>query len=74
MPIQRDHVLASQADAHFDARRYIQSAQCYAQPSQSFEEATLWFVNVEEQEAALPCYLISRLERTRKTLCMISSF
>ncbi|KAF8585496.1 hypothetical protein K439DRAFT_1343307 [Ramaria rubella] len=63
MPIQRDHILASQADAHFDARCHIQSAQCYAQPSQSFEEATLQFVNVKEREA-LPCYLISQLERT----------
>ncbi|KAF8576431.1 hypothetical protein K439DRAFT_1367244, partial [Ramaria rubella] len=49
------------------------SAQCYAQPSQSFEEATLRFVNVEEREA-LRCYLISQLEHTRKTLCTISSF
>ncbi|KAF8588928.1 hypothetical protein K439DRAFT_1334049, partial [Ramaria rubella] len=57
-PIQQNHVLASQPDAHFDARCYIQSAQCYAQPSKSFEEATLQFVNVEEREA-LQCYLIS---------------
>ncbi|KAF8525048.1 Pep3/Vps18/deep orange family-domain-containing protein [Hysterangium stoloniferum] len=65
-PIQRDHVLARQADAHFDAGRYIQSAQCYAQSSKSFEEVTLRFIDVGERDA-LRYYLISRLERTRKT-------
>ncbi|KAF8585359.1 hypothetical protein K439DRAFT_1343634 [Ramaria rubella] len=51
MPIQRNHVLASHTNAHFDTRHYIQSVQCYAQPSRSFEEATLRFVNVKEQDA-----------------------
>jgi vacuolar protein sorting-associated protein 18 len=69
-PIQRDHVLARQADAHFDAGRYIQSAQCYAQSSKSFEEVTLRFVDIGERDA-LRYYLISRLERTRKTARII---
>lgn len=69
-PIQRDHVLANQADAHFDAGRYIQSAQCYAQSSKSFEEVTLRFVDIGERDA-LRYYLVSRLERTRKTVSVI---
>ncbi|KIJ45146.1 hypothetical protein M422DRAFT_251339 [Sphaerobolus stellatus SS14] len=65
-PIQRDHVLAKQADQHFDAGRYIQAAQCYAQSSKSFEEVVLRFIDANERDA-LRYYLISRLERTRKT-------
>ncbi|GJJ08739.1 hypothetical protein Clacol_002958 [Clathrus columnatus] len=65
-PNQRDHVLARQADAHFEAGRYIKSAQCYAQSSKSFEEVTLRFIDAGERDA-LRCYLVSRLERTRKT-------
>ncbi|KAF8579212.1 hypothetical protein K439DRAFT_1525643 [Ramaria rubella] len=49
MPIQQNHVLASQADAHFDTRCYIQSVQCYAQPSESFEEATLLLMSKSEK-------------------------
>ena len=66
-PVQRDHVLAKQADQHFDAGRYIQAAQCYAQSSRSFEEVVLRFIDANERDA-LRCYLISRLERTRKTV------
>lgn len=66
-PSQRDHVLARQADAHFEAGRFIQAAQCYAQSSKSFEEVTLRFIDANEREA-LRYYLISRLERTRKTV------
>ncbi|KAF8739352.1 hypothetical protein AX14_009923 [Amanita brunnescens Koide BX004] len=63
---QRDAVLASQASALFDEARYFNAAQCYAQTSITFEEVTLKFLDVGERDA-LRSYLISRLERTRKT-------
>ncbi|KAF9244574.1 Pep3/Vps18/deep orange family-domain-containing protein [Melanogaster broomeanus] len=63
---QRDKVLSAQAHAFFEERRYFQAAQCYAQCSVSFEEVTLKFLDVGERDA-LRSYLISRLERTRKT-------
>ncbi len=65
---QRDAVLASQANALFDEARYFNAAQCYAQTSITFEEVTLKFLDVGERDA-LRSYLISRLERTRKTAC-----
>ncbi|OBZ78740.1 Vacuolar protein sorting-associated protein 18 [Grifola frondosa] len=63
---QRDHVMSAQARAFFDDGRYFQAAQCYAQCSVSFEEVTLKFLDAGERDA-LRSYLISRLERTRKT-------
>ncbi|KAI0931908.1 hypothetical protein AcW1_000818 [Taiwanofungus camphoratus] len=62
----RDHVMSAQARAFFDEGRYFQAAQCYAQCSVSFEEVTLKFLDAGERDA-LRSYLISRLERTRKT-------
>lgn len=61
-------MLASQANALFDEARYFNAAQCYAQTSITFEEVTLKFLDVGERDA-LRSYLISRLERTRKTVC-----
>ncbi|KII93824.1 hypothetical protein PLICRDRAFT_49843 [Plicaturopsis crispa FD-325 SS-3] len=63
---QRDHVLSAQAHAFFEEGRYFQAAQCYAQCSVTFEEVTLKFLDAGERDA-LRAYLISRLERTRKT-------
>ncbi|EJF66976.1 hypothetical protein DICSQDRAFT_95920 [Dichomitus squalens LYAD-421 SS1] len=63
---QRDKVMSAQAQAFFNEGRYFQAAQCYAQCSLSFEEVTLKFLDVGERDA-LRSYLISRLERTRKT-------
>ncbi|KAG8219704.1 Pep3/Vps18/deep orange family-domain-containing protein [Butyriboletus roseoflavus] len=63
---QRDKVLSVQAHAFFEEKRYFQAAQCYTQCSVSFEEVTLKFLDVGERDA-LRSYLISRLERTRKT-------
>ncbi|KAL6310046.1 Pep3/Vps18/deep orange family-domain-containing protein [Sparassis latifolia] len=62
----RDHVMMAQSRAFFDEGRYFQAAQSYAQCSVSFEEVTLKFLDVGERDA-LRSYLISRLERTRKT-------
>ncbi len=64
---QRDRVLVAQADAYFEAARYIQAAQRYAQCSASFEEVVLKFIDVGER-FSLRCYLAARLERTRKTV------
>lgn len=66
-PRQRDVINAAQADAFFAAGRYIQSAQSYALSSKSFEEVVLRFVDKNERDA-LRYYLISKLERVRKTV------
>lgn len=65
--MQRDSVLAAQADAFFAEGKFIQSAQYYAQSSKSFEEVTLQFIDAGERDA-LRYYLVARLERTRKTV------
>ena len=65
--LQRDRIMSAQARAFFNERRYFQAAQCYAQCSITFEEVTLQFLDVGERDA-LRSYLISRLERTRKTV------
>lgn len=59
--------MSAQARAFFSEGRYFQAAQCYAQCSITFEEVTLQFLDVAERDA-LRSYLISRLERTRKTV------
>ncbi|KAI0375319.1 hypothetical protein BV20DRAFT_1032567 [Pilatotrama ljubarskyi] len=63
---QRDQIMSAQAKAFFNEGRYFQAAQCYAQCSVPFEEVTLKFLDAGERDA-LRSYLISRLERTRKT-------
>ncbi|KAF8898884.1 Pep3/Vps18/deep orange family-domain-containing protein [Infundibulicybe gibba] len=63
---QRDQVLSAQANALFKDGLYYKAAQCYSQCSASFEEVTLKFLDVGERDS-LRSYLISRLERTRRT-------
>ncbi|KAJ7630800.1 Pep3/Vps18/deep orange family-domain-containing protein [Roridomyces roridus] len=63
---QRDHVLSAQANSFFAEGRYFQAAQCYAQCSVAFEEVALKFLDAGERDS-LRSYLISRLERTRKS-------
>ncbi|KAH8835865.1 Pep3/Vps18/deep orange family-domain-containing protein [Flagelloscypha sp. PMI_526] len=63
---QRDHILSAQGDAYFKQGRFFQAAQCYAQCSISFEAVALKFIDAGERDP-LRAYLISRLERTRKT-------
>jgi hypothetical protein len=60
-------VLSAQANAFFSEGRYFQAAQCYAQCSVTFEEVALKFLDVGERDS-LRSYLISRLERTRRTV------
>ncbi|KAK8861498.1 hypothetical protein IAR55_002319 [Kwoniella newhampshirensis] len=62
---QKDIVLSRQADALFEQGRFIQSAQCYAQSSRSFEYVTLQFVDADERDA-LRIYLAERLDRLDK--------
>lgn len=59
--------MSAQARAFFDEGRYFQAAQCYSQCSVSFEEVALKFLDAGERDA-LRSYLISRLERTRKSV------
>ncbi|KAF7985304.1 hypothetical protein HWV62_6475 [Athelia sp. TMB] len=63
---QRDHVLSAQAHSFFAEGKYFPAAQTYAQCSVTFEEVTLKFLDANERDA-LRSYLISRLERSRKT-------
>ncbi|KAL0579371.1 tethering complex subunit [Marasmius crinis-equi] len=63
---QRNRVLSSQANSLFSDGRYFQAAQAFSQCSVSFEEVVLKFMDAGERDA-LRSYLISRLERTRKT-------
>ncbi|KAI6047775.1 Pep3/Vps18/deep orange family-domain-containing protein [Pisolithus marmoratus] len=63
---QRDLVLSAHANAFFDEGRFFQAAQCYAQCTVPFEEVVLRFLDAGERDA-LRSYLISRLERTKKT-------
>ncbi|KAK7468755.1 tethering complex subunit [Stygiomarasmius scandens] len=63
---QRNQVLSAQAHWFFDQHRFLQAAQTYAQCSVSFEEVTLKFLDAGERDA-LRSYLISRIERTRKS-------
>lgn len=64
---QRDQILLAQANNFFNAGQYFQAAQSYAHCSATFEEVALKFLDVDERDS-LRSYLISRLERTRKTV------
>jgi hypothetical protein len=68
---QRDTILASQALAFFEEGRYFQAASAFAQCSVPFEEVTLKFLDAGERDA-LRSYLVSRLERTRRTVSLPS--
>lgn len=59
--------MSAQARAFFDEGRYFQAAQCYSQCSAPFEEVALKFLDAGERDA-LRSYLISRLDRTRKSV------
>lgn len=59
--------MTAQAHAFFAEGRYFQAAQSYAQCSATFEEVTLRFLDIGERDA-LRSYLISRLERTKRTV------
>jgi hypothetical protein len=72
-PEQRDLILAAQAQAFFSEQRYFDAAQCYAQCSVTFEEVALKFLDVGERDA-FRSYLVSRLERTRKSASIFNSF
>lgn len=64
---QRHVVMAAQAHAFFNDGRYFQAAQAFAQCSVTFEEVTLKFLDVGRRDA-LRSYLISRLERTKRSV------
>ncbi|KAJ9114050.1 hypothetical protein QFC22_005870 [Naganishia vaughanmartiniae] len=62
---QRDLVKSRQADAFFDAQKYLQAAQTYAECSRSFEFVALRFVDADEKDG-LRVYLAERLARLDK--------
>ncbi|KAF9475624.1 DigA protein [Pholiota conissans] len=63
---QRDQILNARANSFFNSGQYFQAAQSYAHCSATFEEVALKFLDAGERDS-LRSYLISRLERTRKT-------
>ncbi|KAI0094977.1 Pep3/Vps18/deep orange family-domain-containing protein [Irpex rosettiformis] len=63
---QRDTIMTAQAHTFFAEGRYFQAAQSYAQCSATFEEVSLKFLDAGERDA-LRSYLISRLERTKRS-------
>ena len=67
---QRDLVLSAQAQAFFNDGRYFQAAQCFSQCSVTFDEVALKFLDAGERDA-LRSYLVSRLERTQKTVSLV---
>jgi hypothetical protein len=69
---QRDLVLSAQALSFFNQGKYFPAAQSYAQCSVTFEEVALKFLDVGERDA-MRSYLISRLERSRKTVNLKSA-
>lgn len=69
-PSQRDIVLSAQGDRFFKEGRHIQAAQSYAQSfTRTFEEVVLRFLDVDARDA-LRYYLITRLERLKKSAAM----
>lgn len=70
---QRDSITLAQASAFFDEGRYFQAAQAYSQCSATFEEVILKFLDAGERDA-LRSYLISRLERTKRTVQLFRLF
>lgn len=64
--------MMAQARALFEEGRFFQAAQCYSQCSVTFEEVSLKFLDAGERDA-LRVYLISRLERTKRTVGLLST-
>jgi len=62
-------VLFAQANEFFNSGQYFQAAQSYAHCSATFEEVALKFLDIAERDS-LRSYLISRLERTKKTVSL----
>lgn len=63
-------VLSAQAQAFFDEGKFFPAAQAFSQCSITFEEVALKFLDVGERDA-LRSYLVSRLERTQKTVSIV---
>lgn len=63
--------LSAQAQAFFDEGKFFPAAQSFSQCSITFEEVALKFLDVGERDA-LRSYLVSRLERTQKTVSTVN--
>lgn len=62
----KDIVLTKQAEALFDKKEYMKSAQIFSETLRSFEEVCLKFYELNENEALL-CYLKNRLNKLKET-------
>lgn len=65
-PAQKDKVWTSQADHYFNNNNYKLAAPYYGKTQKSFEEITLKFINIAENDA-LKTYLLSKLETIKHT-------
>ncbi|KAG9452776.1 hypothetical protein H6P81_005680 [Aristolochia fimbriata] len=73
-PFQRDEVYVVQADTAFSSKDYVRAASFYAKVNYilSFEEITLKFISIGEQEA-LRTFLLRRLDNlTKDDKCQIT--
>ncbi|KAJ4822464.1 Vacuolar protein sorting-associated protein 18 like protein [Turnera subulata] len=73
-PLQRDQVYLVQADAAFSSRDFLRAASFYAKINfvLSFEEVTLKFISVGEQDA-LRTFLLRKLDNlTKDDKCQIT--
>ncbi|PKU85899.1 vacuolar sorting protein 18 isoform X1 [Dendrobium catenatum] len=73
-PLQRDQVYLMQADDAFSSKEYFRAASFYAKVNYilSFEEISLKFINISEQDA-LRTYLLRKLDNlTRDDKCQIT--
>ncbi|PKA62970.1 hypothetical protein AXF42_Ash007766 [Apostasia shenzhenica] len=73
-PLQRDQVYLIQADAAFSAKDFYRAASFYAKVNYilSFEEISLKFISIAEQDA-LRTYLLRKLDNlTRDDMCQIT--
>ncbi|KAM7275887.1 hypothetical protein ACFE04_017753 [Oxalis oulophora] len=66
-PLQRDQVYLSQAEAAFSSRDFLRAASFYAKINYilSFEEITLKFISVSEQDA-LRTFLLRKLDNLER--------
>ncbi|KAJ1958961.1 tethering complex subunit [Dispira parvispora] len=66
---ERNHILGAQADHYYSQGRYVLAASYYARTDRPFETIALKLVDQPDQ-AALKCYLTSKLEHLPKSATM----
>lgn len=65
-PLQKDKVWSAQADHYFNDNNFQLAATYYGKTQKSFEEVTLKFLNINDQNA-LKTYLLTKLENIKNS-------